>query len=347
MTDNIMKQYILQQKDVLAHILSNSDLSHLKSYTNIHQITIAASGSSHNAAIVVKSSLAQANLQINVETPFQLKHYSRLLMTSDIVIAISQTGKSKGTIECARIAHEHGIPVIGVCADLNSPLTKYCGVNIDIQCGEETIGPKTKGYTATLLTLYLIILQILINKKDNTYSIDNYKKDWENELNVIDTTIQQTQKFIYDHHEWSQAKCISVIGYGLHYGTACEGNLKLLETMQIPAMSYELEEFMHGPHRTISNNSYLVFIHTNGAGYDLMNCLIDFAKHQGAHICIIEDTQTSLGDIIVPYNVRTKSIINVTIILQVMASILPEYKGINPSEPVFSEFAVNAGTRIQ
>ncbi|WP_187117110.1 SIS domain-containing protein [Candidatus Stoquefichus massiliensis] len=342
-----MKQYILQQKDVLSHILTNSDLSILKDIVHIHRITIAASGSSHNAAQVIQSSFAKAHLQINIETPFQLKHYSSLLETSDLIIAVSQTGKSKGTIDCAKIARHHHIPVIGVCGDMTSPLTQYCNVNVDLQCGEETIGPKTKGYTATCLTLYMIIFQILQNNQDYIYSLNEYKTEWLNQLDTIDQTILQTQQYIVSHQEWSQANCISVIGYGLHYGTACEGNLKLLETLQIPAMNYELEEFMHGPHRTIHKDSYLVFIHTNGVGYDLMSHLIEFARKQDAHICVIEDTDSHLADIMIPYHSLTKALFNVTVVLQVMASILPEYKGINPSEPVFQEFAVKAGTRFQ
>ena len=79
-----------------------------------------------------------------------------------------------------------------------------------------------------------------------------------------------------------------------------EGNLKLLETMQIPAMCYELEEFMHGPHRTVHENSYLVFIHTHNEGYDMMTRFINFAQQQKAHIIVIDDDQNSSSDIIIP-----------------------------------------------
>ena len=66
-----MKQYIREQADILSHILEHSDFDVL-SYTikNKHQITIAASGTSKNAALVVKAALTKANIQMNVETPF-------------------------------------------------------------------------------------------------------------------------------------------------------------------------------------------------------------------------------------------------------------------------------------
>lgn len=347
MINNSMKKYIREQKDILTKILSNRESVDSITLQNIHHITIAASGTSRNAALVVKSALSQANIQIDIDTPFQLQNYSRLLEISDLVIAVSHTGKSQGTLSCAQIAHNHHIPVIGVTGYMDSPLTHKCDMCIDIQCGDEPIGPKTKGYTATCLTLYLIILQILANNQDQTYTQSQFIQEWTQEIAKFDQTIQQTEDYLSHHHEWAQATCISVIGYGIHYGTACEGNLKLLETMQIPAMCYELEEFMHGAHRTIHQNSYLIFIHTHGIGYDLMTKLIQFAKEQKAHILIIDDTDKKIADITIPYLPLTKASFNASLVLQVMASILPEYKGINPSDPVLKDFAFNVGTRVK
>ena len=44
---------------------------------------------------------------------------------------------------------------------MDSPLTQTCDYNIDIGCGDEPIGPKTKGYMATCLTLFLVLFQLL------------------------------------------------------------------------------------------------------------------------------------------------------------------------------------------
>ena len=70
---------------------------------------------------------------------------------------------------------------------------------------------------------------------------------------------------------------MSIVGFGINYPTAREGTLKILETMQIPVMNFDMEEFMHGPHRTIVNHSYLIMVETKGAGEVLMKNLIHFA----------------------------------------------------------------------
>lgn len=339
--NNIMKQYILEQKDILPSLVENrSCYRKLKKYSHVHRIVIAASGSSKNVAMVVQALLAK-DIEIIVDTPFQLLYNNCYIAHSDCIIAISQTGKSVGTLNCAKLAKSMNIPTVAITADLSSPLAFICHQVFDIHCFDETIGPKTKGYSATLLVLFFIISSIL--KKDVTQYIEEFNKD----IQHIEKIINQTTNYLENNKEWGQAECISVIGCGVHYGTACEGNLKLLETMRIPAMCYELEEFMHGPHRTINDKSYLIFIHTHNAGYEMMTKFIEFAYQQRAHIIVIDDEKNPLSHLIVPQLLLTQSVISVTVALQVMASLLPEYKGINPSEPVLSQFATTVGTRVQ
>lgn len=336
-----MKQYILDQKNVLPSLIENRTCYEvLNNFKQVQKIVIAASGSSKNVAMVVQALLSK-DIEIVVDTPFQLIHNSCQIQRCDCLIAISQTGKSTGTMNCAKLANENHIPTIAITADIHSPLALECSYTFDIHCLDETIGPKTKGYTATLLVLFFVIAK-LINK-----NIDSYIKEFLLDIEQIENIIKQTTHYVENHREWSQANCVSVIGCGVHYGTACEGNLKLLETMQIPAMCYELEEFMHGPHRTVHENSYLVFIHTHNEGYDMMSRFIDFAHQQKAHIIVIDDDQNSSSDIIIPQLPLIQSVISATVVLQVMSSLIPEYKGINPSKPVLSQFATTVGTRIK
>ena len=336
-----MKQYILDQKNVLPSLIENRTCYEvLNNFKQVQKIVIAASGSSKNVAMVVQALLSK-DIEIVVDTPFQLIHNSCQIQRCDCLIAISQTGKSTGTMNCAKLANENHIPTIAITADIHSPLALECSYTFDIQCLDETIGPKTKGYTAILLVLFFVIAK-LINK-----NIDSYIKEFLLDIEQIENIIKQTTHYVENHREWSQANCVSVIGCGVHYGTACEGNLKLLETMQIPAMCYELEEFMHGPHRTVHENSYLVFIHTHNEGYDMMSRFIDFARQQKAHIIVIDDDQNSSSDIIIPQLPLIQSVISATVVLQVMSSLIPEYKGINHSKPVLSQFATTVGTRVK
>ena len=66
-----------------------------------------------------------------------------------------------------------------------------------------------------------------------------------------------------------------VLGTGMNYGTAMEGQLKLMETMCIPTMYNDLEEFSHGMHRSIGRGSSVLLLCTDG----LSNTLSEGQMH--------------------------------------------------------------------
>ena len=56
---------------------------------------------------------------------------------SDVVVAISQSGRSKELIQSVRIARKQGATVIGICPD-NTPLSKLCSIPMAIAAEENT-----------------------------------------------------------------------------------------------------------------------------------------------------------------------------------------------------------------
>lgn len=68
------------------------------------------------------------------------------------------------------------------------------------------------------------------------------------------------EAYVQDHMlELSEHIPAMVVGNGPNYGVAEEAALKLSETIKIPAMHHEGEEFVHGPEMQITPG-YLVFI---------------------------------------------------------------------------------------
>lgn len=54
---------------------------------------------------------------------------------------------------------------------------------------------------------------------------------------------------------------------------------------------------------------------------------------------LIDNRAFSFYAYIIPQLLLIQSVISATVVLQVMSSLIPEYKGINPSKPVLSQFA--------
>ena len=342
-----MWAFIDEQKDVLTHILNQEEkiLSFLPdSFINKKEIIITASGSSLNAALLVKAMLEkEAKIRIHVETPFQLRYYSSLLNQNDqkLLIALSQTGKSIGTLECIKMAQANQIDTLAITAYDDSPIAKSANVHINMLCGDEPVGPKTKGFSATVLVLQLLLMKMMkIASKE-------YVQEYRQSIKELPNNIQTAKQWCRQHDSWAKAKAMSIVGFGINYPTAREGTLKILETMQIPIMNFEMEEFMHGPQRTIVKDSYIVMIDTNGQGQVLMNNLIDFSKTKTNNYLLISTLkQTDDHTLQIGQYPLTSSWLNAVVIFQVMCTYFPEVNGHNSSNPIYGDFATTVGTRI-
>lgn len=55
----------------------------------------------------------------------------------DVVVAISQTGRSKDLIHSVKLAREHGASIVGICPD-NTPLAEYSDFSLAIAAEENT-----------------------------------------------------------------------------------------------------------------------------------------------------------------------------------------------------------------
>lgn len=343
-----MWAYIEEQKEVMTHILSKEEelLSYLpQSCRSVKEIIIAASGSSLNAAMLAVSLVEnQTNIRMTVDTPFHLRYYSSLLQThpeGKLLIVLSQTGKSVSTLECIPLAKSHCIPVLALTADNTSPITQQADFHMPILCGEESVGPKTKGFTATVLTLHLTLMHML---KDLNH--DSIIVEYQKSIQDLPVNISDTLQWCNEHTQWAKANVMSVVGFGVHHATAREGSLKLLETMQIPVMNFEMEEFMHGPHRTIVAEAYVILIDSVGEGMELMQHLMDFTQSKTNHYLILSNCREADDHMIhVKSYPLTKSWFNLVVPFQVMCTYFPEVNGVNSSDPIYGDFAVTVGTR--
>ncbi|MEG0547561.1 MAG: SIS domain-containing protein [Coprobacillus sp.] len=345
-----MWDYIHEQSDVLTNILiqEKKTISLLTNeYLDKQEVVITASGSSLNAALIVKALLEkETSKRVTVESPFQLRNYSTLLQNNPqdkVLIVLSQTGKSIGTLECLQLAKDNHIPTLAITAYDDSPIATSAKLHINMLCGDEPVGPKTKGFTATVLTLHILLMKML-QVKNHDQTILEYRQS----ILELPSNIENAKSWCQKHNHWAKAQALSIVGFGVNHPTAREGALKVLETMQIPVMNFEMEEFMHGPHRTIVPQSYLILIDMNGIGHELMNNFINFSKSKTENCLVISTIDNDDENIIHIGDYPTiASWLNAVIPFQIMCTYFPEINGVNSSKPVYGDFATTVGTRIQ
>lgn len=278
-----MADYIQEQPSVLRAIFDGRkentalfvrQLSHVKP-THIYLI---ASGSSRNAASAAADFMAAVlKTDVTVAAPSYLP---QIFSKSPYAVYISQGGSSTNTL-CA-MEKLAGIPHLALTGRKECRLNEVCENVMSIGCGEETAGPKTKGYTATVLTLSLMALEAA--KALGSISEDAYRmycNGFDNAISQLSTNLESVYAWFAQNKEavMSISKCC-IIGKNTASQAAFEGALKIDETMLIPAAAYEFEEFLHGPACTLdSEMAGIYFIpDESDCDYERMMKLAQFHK---------------------------------------------------------------------
>lgn len=349
---NDMGEYIDSQQSVLNNIIENELVKIERcadgiDLDNIEKILLIGSGTSYNVGIAVKNIFEHLlKKEVLVEYPFPLRKYSSLLDGKDkkstLAIAISQSGKSTGTIECIEKSKNAGMKTACLTSNIDSEISKKVDFVIPVMCGDEKVGPKTKGYTATLLTLQ--VLALYLSRKAGLVS-----ENWYNcYLGQIKSAISNMNKIIKESHDWfnknidwNKAASIFIVGYGPNMGTALEGGLKLLETFRRPVLSYDIEEYIHGPYNALGVDTHIIFIDSMGSGSNMMKKLVPFVEGITNHYLVISfDSDDYLDEhrINIPRCDEYISPIVCILPFQVIACEIAKSIGIDPGIPRYTNF---------
>lgn len=348
-----MMEYTRIQPDVWQYILDNRaeivvDCLNLISSRKIRRVAMISSGSSNYAAKIASGLLRKAasGIQWVTSVPTRLDELGEDY-TDTIVFAISQSGKSTSTERAIKALRQHGTVVVTVTSDANSPIALAGDVHILVKCGEESVGPKTKGMTATVLTLYLAGLEI-------AKATGNHPNDPTSLLKTAFSTaplnIQHSFEFANKNAKLLvEATSLTLIADGVGLPIIEEGALKLLETLYIPASAWEFEEYLHGVNNIIGPGVYHLFLLQNNENFERMNKLIEYCDARGCVVLVINCSGRDISyrntlnlectgkpetlpyEALLPY--------------QVLSAVVSEEKHIQCDRPKYPDFYAALGTK--
>ena len=261
-----MRDCIYEQPAVLENIFKNRK-ENLKDFLDFYKevdpdhIYIIACGSSYNASAASVDFMSKM-LKVDVTLHFPSK-LPTIYAKRPLCIAVSQGGESTNTIAAVKALSKY--PLIAATGVKECTVNDLCDRHFDIGCGIETVGPKTKGYTATIMSFNLFALEAgyqkgTVDQKDYEY----YCSLFENVPANMKENIDRCDKFTKAHiKELSAIKKIAFTGKGIGGILAKECALKVLETLLIPAINYEFEEYLHGPICAIDSEMAGVYLLSN------------------------------------------------------------------------------------
>lgn len=268
-----------------------------------------------------------------------------------LIVAISQTGTSRGTIEAIEHAKKLGYKVLTITDVIDTPVANLGDYYLNIGCGEENSNAKTKGVCCTLVLLEIFAIELGLLK--GALSQEKYKainKEIDLSIKEIDGVIDKTVDWIKNCEFGTNVKDICFLGYGKNDGTILEGMLKLIETMCIPATSTDIEEFSHGLHRYISKDSHLVIVNTGGIGGNEAIRTYDYFKTKINNCLLINGAEPIIDDkqvINISEKKYTQSALCIMLIFHILSVAIPEKNGLDPNADSNDEYTKFIKTRVE
>lgn len=341
MSDYTMYDYVQETRNAALHILKKSETlcdSFASRYSerNYTRIWLVGSGTSYNACYTAKYFMEKTlKIPCVLATSYDFAHYESVFYPEkDLMIAVTQEGESTNTIDAIQRAKSMKMDNFVVTEVLDNTCTQVADGKVTLDCGREFVGPKTKGYTCTLLTLYIMAIEAarakkMVNPSEYAQLMERLHRTMDN----VDNVVSATEKWFEQNKEDLRPceKCY-VLGYGANAGTAIEGALKSLETVRFAFFPFAVEEFLHGPIASVKPDVYTILVAPPTYGYERANRLFKSMNEQHAHVYSIgaqdgvESTHVLAGPFV---NDEDFATLEYCVPLQLFAYLLYSAKGIN------------------
>jgi D-arabinose 5-phosphate isomerase GutQ len=165
MKDSVMLQNIWEQPQVVADCLAlDLNLPSWLHGTSTKRLVLLACGSSRHAALVAQEWFESlAKIPTRVLDAAAWTDRAPLLEPQTVIIAISQSGKTKDVLDALdhiKAAHPEGINVLSIANIADSPLVQRADASLVTPAGVEGAVAATKSFTAQLAVLARLVLDL-------------------------------------------------------------------------------------------------------------------------------------------------------------------------------------------
>ncbi len=322
-----MRASIYETKETISRVLkNNSKIKYLAEKTKGKtEVILVGTGSSYHACLACVNKLKQEGVhKIDALYPYQVDF--KYIPETSLVICVSQSGKSKTVIDIAQEAKSLGIQILTVTGSDRNSLSEIGQDNINVQCNEEIPVAKTKGFSATVMTLMLFLF--------HHYHLELHQLEMEMEqiYQEFDEIMSQVEQWVEGKKErMKDCRDIRVVCTSEQLGIGLEAALKMVETLRVPVSCVELNEYIHGVYNACNENSCLFFIQS-GKEVDKINKLKEIISEWTTQIYTLKIGEWT--------DIELTKLEGLVLILpfQLLSALIPLENGIDPSiakDPMF------------
>ena len=224
-------------------------IDHKDKLLSASRFIIVACGTSWHAGLIGQQLIENyCRIPVYVEYASEFRYRNPVILPTDVVIAISQSGETADTLAAIELARKQGAFVFGICNSVGASIPRATHTGAYIHVGPEIGVASTKAFTGQVTVLAMLTLALA--KARGTISQDEYVKmvrelvaipeKMKEALQANEQIAQMAKIFTYAHN------CL-YLGRGYCYPVALEGALKLKEISYIHAEGYASGEMKHGP----------------------------------------------------------------------------------------------------
>ena len=305
------------------------------------RVIIVACGTSWHAGLIGKQLIESlCRIPVEVEYASEFRYRNPVIDSSDVVIAISQSGETADTLAAVNLAKDNGAFVYGVCNAIGSSIPRDTDTGSYIHVGPEIGVASTKAFTGQVTVL--LMLALALGKEKGTITNEQYSKivselctvpeKMKSLLKLNDRISELSKTFTY-------ASNFLYLGRGYNYPVALEGALKLKEISYIHAEGYPAAEMKHGPIALIDSDMPVVVIAPHDEMYQkVLSNIQEIKARKGKVIALVskgDDTISKIADEVIelPETLECLEPLLATIPLQLLAYHVAVCKGKNVDQP--------------
>ena len=305
------------------------------------RVIIVACGTSWHAGLIGKQLIESlCRIPVEVEYASEFRYRNPVIDSSDVVIAISQSGETADTLAAVNLANDNGAFVYGVCNAIGSSIPRDTDTGSYIHVGPEIGVASTKAFTGQVTVL--LMLALALGKEKGTITNEQYSKivselctvpeKMKSLLKLNDRISELSKTFTY-------ASNFLYLGRGYNYPVALEGALKLKEISYIHAEGYPAAEMKHGPIALIDSDMPVVVIAPHDEMYQkVLSNIQEIKARKGKVIALVskgDDTISKIADevIEIPQTLECLEPLVASIPLQLLAYHIAVCKGKNVDQP--------------
>jgi glucosamine--fructose-6-phosphate aminotransferase (isomerizing) len=272
----------------------------------LNRLCFVASGTSWHAALVGKYLVeAFARLPVEVDIASEFRYRRPVVDGRVLTVPISQSGETTDTLAALREVKNQGSRAIAICNVVGSSLARYADGVIYTRAGTEIGVASTKAFTAQLVAVTLLALQLGLARGfcDPALAFQVIKGLAELP-DLLSVVLQQSDAIRRIAERTVDGEHFLYLGRGLHVPMALEGALKLKEIAYLHAEGYPAGEMKHGPIALIDSRMRAVAIAPRGSTYQKITGDIEEVKaRDGMVIAIVtegDDELAATTDFVIP-----------------------------------------------